>query len=49
MNLMVDIGGGTTDISFFTIEIMKIMGTSFQRFQAGTAALSAPNPAAGHC
>ena len=27
---------------------MKIMGTSFQRFQAGTAALSAPNPAAVH-
>ena len=24
------------------------MGTSFQRFQAGTAALSAPNPAAVH-
>ena len=30
------------------VEVMKIMGTSFQRFQAGTAALSAPNPAAVH-
>ena len=30
------------------VEVMKIMGTSFQRSQAGTAALSAPNPAAVH-
>ena len=28
---------------------MKIMVTSFKRSHAGTAALSAPNPAAGHC
>ena len=27
---------------------MKIMATSFKRSHAGTAALSAPNPAAGH-
>ena len=27
---------------------MKIMATSFKRSQAGTAVLSAPNPAAGH-
>ena len=30
------------------VEIMKIMETSFKRSCAGTAALSAPNPAAGH-
>ena len=28
---------------------MKIRGTSFKRPPAGTARLSAPNPAAGHC
>ena len=28
---------------------MKIMATSFKRSDAGTATLSAPNPAAGHC
>ena len=27
---------------------MKIMATSFKKFLAGTAALSGPNPAAGH-
>ena len=32
------------------MEVMKIMVTSFKRSHAGTAALSAPNPAAGyHC
>ena len=31
------------------VEVMKIMATSFKRPHAGTAALSAPNPAAGHC
>ena len=30
-------------------EVMKIMSTSFKRSHACTAALSAPNPAAGHC
>ena len=30
------------------VEVMKIMVTSFQRSHAGTAALSAPNPAGGH-
>ena len=30
------------------VEIMKIMATSFKRSHAHTAALSAPNPAAGH-
>ena len=30
------------------VEIMKIMVTSFKRPHASTAALSAPNPAAGH-
>ena len=30
------------------VEIMKIMATSFKRFHALTATLSAPNPAAGH-
>ena len=30
------------------VEIMKIMVTSFKRSHAGTVALSAPNPAAGH-
>ena len=30
------------------VEIMKIMVTSFKRSHAGTAARSAPNPAAGH-
>ena len=29
------------------VEVMKIMETSFKRSHAGTAALSAPNPAAG--
>ena len=31
-----------------TVEVMKIMVTSFSRSYAGTAALSAPSPAAGH-
>ena len=31
------------------VEVMKIMMTSFKSFHAGTAVLSAPNPAAGHC
>ena len=30
------------------VEIMKIMATFFNRSHAGTATLSAPNPAAGH-
>ena len=30
------------------MEVMKIMGISFKRSPAGTAALSAPDPAAGH-
>ena len=30
------------------VEVVKIMGTSFKRSHAGTAALSASNPAAGH-
>ena len=30
------------------VEVMKIMATSFKRSHACTAALSAPNPAAGH-
>ena len=30
-------------------EVMKIMTTSFKRSHACTAALSTPNPAAGHC
>ena len=30
------------------VEVMKIMVTSFNRYHAGTATLSAPNPAAGH-
>ena len=30
------------------VEIMKIMATSFNRSHAHTAALSAPDPAAGH-
>ena len=31
------------------VEVMKIMGISFKRSRAGTATLSAPNCAAGHC
>ena len=30
------------------VEVMKIMATSLKRSHAGTATLSAPNPAAGH-
>ena len=30
------------------VEVMKIKATSFKRSRAGTAALSAPDPAAGH-
>ena len=30
------------------MEVMKIMATSFKRSLAGTSALSAPKPAAGH-
>ena len=30
------------------VEVMKIMGTSFKRSHAWTAAFSVPNPAAGH-
>ena len=30
------------------VEVMKIMATSFKRFHAGTASLSAPDPAAGY-
>ena len=31
------------------VEVMKIMTTSFKRSHACTVALSASNPAAGHC
>ena len=31
------------------VEVMKMMATSFKRSHARTAALSAPNPVAGHC
>ena len=31
------------------VEVMKIMVTSFKSPQAGTVALSALDPAAGHC
>ena len=31
------------------VEVLKIMGTSFKRSHAGTAALSSSDPAAGHC
>ena len=31
------------------VEVMKIMVTSFKRSHAGTAAFSAPRPAADHC
>ena len=31
------------------VEVMKIMATSFKNFHAGTATLSVPGPAAGHC
>ena len=31
------------------VEVMKMVVTSFKRSHARTAALSAPNPAAGHC
>ena len=31
------------------VEVMKIMVTSFKRFRANTATLSAPDPTAGHC
>ena len=31
------------------VEVMKIIATAFKRYHAGTAALSAPNSAAGHC
>ena len=31
------------------VEVMKIMGISFKRSYAGTATLSAPSRAAGHC
>ena len=31
------------------VEVMKIMATSFKKSHAYTAALSVPNPAAGHC
>ena len=30
------------------VEVMKVMATVFKRSHAGTAILSAPNPAAGH-
>ena len=30
------------------VKVIKIMATSFKRSHAGTAALSAPDPAAGH-
>ena len=30
------------------VEVMKIMVTAFKMSHAGTATLSAPNPAAGH-
>ncbi|KAM7241637.1 hypothetical protein CapIbe_006108, partial [Capra ibex] len=31
------------------VEVMKTMGSSFRRSHSYTAALSGPNPAAGHC
>ena len=30
------------------VEVMKVMANSFKRYHAGTATLSAPNPAASH-
>ena len=47
-------GGGCVPSLLFTwgqtmVEVMKIMGTSFKRSHACTAALGAPSPAAGHC
>ena len=46
-------GGSYVPSSLFTwgqtmVEVIKIMMTSFKRSHAGTAILSAPNPAAGH-
>ena len=39
----------TTDVTEQTmVEVVKMMVTSFKRFHACTATLSAPNPAAGH-
>ena len=35
------------DLGQATVEVMKITVISFKRPHAGTAALSAPNPAAG--
>ena len=31
------------------VEVMKTMATSFKRSHEGAAALSAPDPVAGHC
>ena len=31
------------------VEVMKLMATSFKRSHARSTALSAPDPAAGHC
>ena len=46
-------GGAVFPPCYFTwgqtmVEVMKIMVTSFKRPHAGTASLSAPDPAAGH-
>ena len=46
-------GWGCVPFLLFTwgqtmVEVMKIIGTSFKRSHACTAALSAPNPEAGH-
>ena len=47
-------GWGSVPSLLFTwgqtmVEVVKIMPTSFKRSHAGTATLSAPSPAAGHC
>ena len=48
-SLLFDLRPNYGDEGNESMEVMKIMATSFKRCCAGTATLSPPDPAAGHC
>ena len=48
-SLLFDLKPNYGDEGNESMEVMKIMATSFKMCCAGTATLSAPDPVAGHC
>ena len=48
-SLLFDLRPNYGDEGNESMEVMKIMATSFKRCCAGTATLSTPDPVAGHC